>query len=170
MRAVSGQGTAGQASSDTGREIAVTRILAAPPDVVFEAWTRPQHLECWWGPRGFTTTTHAFEFAPGGGWRFTMHGPDGVDYPNRIQYEEIVRPERIVYSHGGGREVRASFRMTVTFAPHGDGTRLTMRSVFASAEQRNAVVARYEAVEGGTQTLGRLAEYLDRRTEQISVD
>lgn len=161
MRDSGGRSTEGRTSDEAGNEIVVTRVLAAPPDVVFEAFTRPQHLERWWGPRGFTTTTHGFEFAPGGGWRFTMHGPDGRDYPNQLRYEEIASPERIVYVHEGGRDgVPARFRATVTFAQHGDGTRLTMRSVFASTAERDAVVAKYDAVEGGKQTLGRLAEYL----------
>jgi uncharacterized protein YndB with AHSA1/START domain len=73
-----------------------SRLLHAPRELVFSAFTDPRHLAQWWGPNGFTTTTHSFEFRPGGVWRFVMHGPDGRDYQNRITYDEIVRPERIV--------------------------------------------------------------------------
>ena len=89
-------------------------VLDAPRELVFSAFTDPKHLAQWWGPNGFTTTTHAFEFRPGGVWRFVMHGPDGRDYQNRITYEEIVRPERIVYRHGGGDDVEpVQFTQTV---------------------------------------------------------
>jgi uncharacterized protein YndB with AHSA1/START domain len=82
-----------------------SRLLNAPRQLVFSAFTDPKHLAQWWGPDGFTTTTHSFEFRPGGVWHFVMHGPDGRDYQNRITYEEIIRPERLVYRHGGGTDV-----------------------------------------------------------------
>ena len=79
-------------------------------------WTDPKHLAQWWGPNGFTTTTSAFDMRPGGVWRFVMHGPDGRDYENRITFDEIVKPERIRYHHGGGDDVEpVQFRTTVTF-------------------------------------------------------
>lgn len=68
------------------------RTIDAPRDLVFDAWTDPAHVGQWWGPDGFTTTTHEIDIRPGGVWRFTMHGPDGVDYPNEIAFEEIVPP------------------------------------------------------------------------------
>jgi uncharacterized protein YndB with AHSA1/START domain len=143
------------------REIVFSRVFDAPPEVVFEAWTRPEHLARWWGPRGFTTTTHEMDFRPGGVWRLTMLGPDGVEYPNKIVYDEIVRPERIVYSNRGGQDgVPAQFQSTVTFVAAGPKTQLTMRLVFPSTEARDAVVTKYGAVEGGKQTLERLAEHL----------
>ena len=84
---------------------------------------RPKHLSQWWGPDGFTTTTSAFDMRPGGVWRFVMHGPDGRDYENRITFDEIVKPERIVYRHGGGDDVEpVQFRTTVTFEDLGGKT------------------------------------------------
>jgi uncharacterized protein YndB with AHSA1/START domain len=74
------------------RSIIGSRLLDAPRELVFLAFTEPRHLAQWWGPNGFTTTTHSFDFRPGGVWRFIMHGPDERDYQNRIIYEEIVRP------------------------------------------------------------------------------
>ena len=147
------------AGDTSGREIVTTRLLDAPRELTFDAWSRSDVLERWWGPRGFTTTTHAFTFRVGGGWRLTMHGPDGKHYPNRLAYDEIVRPERIVYSHHGGVDgVPAQFQCTITFEAEGDRTLVTMRHVFATREARDAVVEKYGAVEGGRQALERLGE------------
>jgi uncharacterized protein YndB with AHSA1/START domain len=141
------------------REIFITRVVDAPRELVFEAWTRPEHLAKWWGPRGFTTTTHAFDFRVGGQWQHTMHDPDGTDYPNRVVYDEIIWDEVIVYSnHGGIDGVPAQFRSTVTFESEGGKTRITMRQVFRTAAERDVVVQKYGAVEGNKQTLARLDE------------
>ncbi len=102
------------------RSIIGSRLFDAPRDLVFSAFTDPAHLAQWWGPNGFTTTTYSFEFRPGGVWRFVMLGPDGRDYQNRITYEEIVRPERIVYRHGGGEDVEpVQFTQSLTFENSG---------------------------------------------------
>jgi uncharacterized protein YndB with AHSA1/START domain len=149
------------ATNTADREIVLTRTFDAPRELVFKAWTDREQIGHWWGPNGFTTTTHEMDVRPGGVWRFIMHGPDGVDYPNRIVYQEIVSPERLAYSHGGGRDGDSvDFHATVTFAKHGAGTRLTLRMVFPSAVERDRVVKEYGAIEGGTQTLERLALYL----------
>ena len=129
-----------------------SRLLDAPRDLVFDAWTDPEQVVQWWGPRGFTTTTHEMEVKPGGVWRFVMHGPDGRDYQNKITYLEVVRPERLVYKHGGDEDPEpVSFQTTVTFVAEGDKTRVTMRAVFPTAEERDRVVKEYGAVEGGEQ-------------------
>jgi uncharacterized protein YndB with AHSA1/START domain len=149
------------AASETA-ELVFTRIYDAPRELVFDAWTIPKHTAQWWGPDGFTTTTRSVDVRPGGVWRFVMHGPDGTDYENRIIYDEIVRPERLVYSHGGGEDVEpVTFQTTVTFEAHGGKTKLTLRMVFPSAAERDRVAAKYGAVEGANQTLGRLAKHLE---------
>ena len=103
------------------RAIIATRVLDAPRALVWTVWTDPKHLAQWWGPNGFSTTTSAFEFRAGGVWRFVMHGPDGRDYENRITFDEIVKPERIRYHHGGGDDVEpVQFRTTVTFEDLGE--------------------------------------------------
>ena len=141
-----------------------TRIFDAPRALVFQMWTDPKHLAQWWGPTGFTTTTSAFDMRPGGMWRFVMHGPDGRDYENRITFEEVVPPERIVYRHGGGDDVEpVQFRTTVLFEDLGDKTRLTMRGQFPSAAERDRVIREYGADTGLAQTLARLAEYLTKQ-------
>jgi uncharacterized protein YndB with AHSA1/START domain len=151
-------------SLDTGhdaRKIVTTRVLDAPRELVFEAWTNPKHLVRWWGPNGFTTTTRAIDARPGGVWRFVMHGPDGVDYENQIVYDEIVKPKRLVYSHGGSEDVEpVQFQVTVTFEDHDGKTKLTMRGLFLSAAERDRVAEKYGAIEGAKQTLERLAEHL----------
>jgi uncharacterized protein YndB with AHSA1/START domain len=143
------------------RSIVGTRVFDAPRDLVFSAWTDAKHLAQWWGPNGFTTTTSAFDFRPGGVWRFVMHGPDGRDYQNRITFEEIVRPERIVYRHGGGDDVEpVQFRQTVIFEDLGGKTRLVWRSDFPSAAERDRVIKDFGADKGLAQTMARLAEFV----------
>ena len=145
------------------REMVITRVLAAPRELVFDAWTDSEHIGRWWGPNGFTTTNFEMDVRPGGTWRYVMHGPDGTDYPNRMRYLEVVRPERIVYDHDDDVEDDPRrFRTTVTFTEEGGGTRITMRSLFSSVEQYEQVKA-FGAVEGGHQTLARLEEYLAGR-------
>ena len=138
------------------REIVATRVFDAPRELVFETWTDPRHISNWWGPRGFTTTTHQMDVRPGGVWRHTMHGPDGTGYPNEIVFREVVKPERLVYDH----ESDPKFRSTVTFADQGGKTKVTARLLFESATLRNKVAAEHHAEEGLQQTLERLGEQL----------
>src|SRR5690554_978856 len=95
-----GAGRAATPARPEDREIVISRIIAAPPEQVFEAFTEVAHLANWWGPDGFTTTTRAFEFRVGGVWDFVMHGPDGTDYPEWIAWTEITPPQRIALLHG----------------------------------------------------------------------
>ena len=148
----------------TDREIVISRLIDARRELVFDAWTDPEQVVQWWGPRGFTTTTHKMEVKPGGVWSFVMHGPDGRDYQNTITYLEIVPPERLVYTHGGdgGDEnlEPISFQTTVTFVAEGNRTRVSIRTVFPTREQRDRVVKEHGAIEGGEQHLARLDEHL----------
>jgi uncharacterized protein YndB with AHSA1/START domain len=98
----------------------------------------------------------------GGVWRFTMHGPDGRDYPNRVTFTEMVPGERIAYHHTDDNDQPqiTSHQTLVTFAPHPRGTELTMRLVFRSAEERDRVAREYGAIEGGKQCAERLAEHV----------
>ncbi len=151
------------------RSIIGVREFDAPRELVFLAWTDPGHLAQWWGPNGFTTTTHSFDFRPGGIWRFVMHGPDGRDYQNRVTFDEIVPPARIVYRHGGGADVEpAQFRQTVIFEDIGGRTRIIWRSDFPSAAERDRVIKEYGAAEGLTQTMARLGKYVAASGPQFS--
>jgi uncharacterized protein YndB with AHSA1/START domain len=139
--------------------IEFTRLLAAPRALVWEVWSDPKHIAQWWGPTGFSVTQHAMQVKPGGVWKFVMHGPDGRDYDNIITYHEVVKPERLVYSHGEPGDAD-QFHVTVTFTDEGKMTRLVMHSRFPSVAARDMVVREFGAVEGGQQTLDRLEAYL----------
>ena len=142
------------------REIVISRRLDAPRDLVWRAWTEPEHLIRWWGPDGFTNTFHEVDFRTGGVWRFIMHGPDGTDYNNYVRLIEVVRPERMVYDQGtSADDIWHSSR--VTFEEADGGTLVTLKVTFPTVEARNAAVEHFNAIEAGNQTLGRLAEYLE---------
>jgi uncharacterized protein YndB with AHSA1/START domain len=154
-----GRGAAAQ-PANADREIVISRTIDAPRELVFEAFTEVRHLSQWWGPDGFTTTTHAFEFRVGGEWDFTMHGPDGTDYPELIFWTDIVAPERIVFLHGESRDDPDAFESVLTFAPEDVATRIELHTVFHTSALRDEAVEKFGAVEGGRQTLGKLAAYV----------
>jgi uncharacterized protein YndB with AHSA1/START domain len=144
------------ATDTAAREIVASRVFDAPRELVWKAWSDPKHIVQWWGPKGFTTTMQEMDFRPGGTWRFIMHGPEGPEYQNQFIYREIVKPERITYSHVSG----PLFEATVTFTAQGDKTRVEVRMVFESAELREKVAKDFGAVEGLHQTLERLGQLL----------
>ncbi|MDQ3266877.1 MAG: SRPBCC domain-containing protein [Myxococcota bacterium] len=141
------------------REIVQERMFDAPRELVWRAWTDPAHSDKWWGPNGFRNETSSMDFRVGGAWGFVMHGPDGKRWDNWIRFEEISQPERLVYSHGDGEGAEPAFHVTVTFTQVGRRTKLTMRSLFPTADAA-AAVKKFGAVRGGQQTLARLAGYL----------
>ncbi len=89
-----------------------------------------------------------------------MHGPDGTDFQDWILWTEIAPPERIALLHGESRGDPNAFESVLTFAPEGAATRIEMRSVFPTKEQRDEVVEKYHVIEGGQQTLSKLADYV----------
>src|SRR2546428_3816375 len=97
-----GRGAPAQ-SATADREIVISRIISAPRELVFEAFTEVRHLSRWWGPEGFTTTTRSFEFRVGGAWGFVMHGPDGAGYQEWISWTQIAPPEADCQLHGWAR-------------------------------------------------------------------
>ena len=151
-----GQGT--QTTAD--REIVISRLIDAPRELVFEAFTEVRHLSQWWGPEGFTTTTRSFEFRVGGEWVFVMHGPDGTDYPEWITWTEITPPERLALLHGEVRDDPNAFTSVLTFQADGAATLMEMRTVFPTKEARDVAVEKCHAIEGGQQTLSNLADYV----------
>ena len=142
------------------REIVISRVIDAPRELVFEAFTEVGHLSQWWGPAGFTTTTRSFEFRQGAAWDFVMHGPDGTDYSEWITWTEIVPPERIALLHGESRDDPNAFESVLTFELDGAATRIVMHTVFPTKELRDEAVEKYHAIEGGQQTLSNLAAYV----------
>jgi uncharacterized protein YndB with AHSA1/START domain len=150
-------------SETTDRELVITRLLNAPRELVFKAWTDPKHIAQWWGPIGFTTTTSEMDVRTGGVWRFIMHGPDGTDYKNKIVYIEVKKPERLVYQHADDEGAEpVNFHVTVTFEKQGEKTKLMMRMLFETAAELERVNREYGATEGAYQTIDRLQEYLTR--------
>lgn len=143
------------------KEISATRFFKAPPKLVWEMWTNPEHITHWWGPDGFSTTTFKMEIKPGGVWRFVMHGPDGRDFQNKIIYIDVVEQKLLVYKHSGAEDTEdIHFHVTVSFEDDGDNTKITMKMVFETSEELERVKKEFGAVEGLRQTLSRLGEYL----------
>lgn len=141
-------------------EIQITRVYDAPVKLVWEAWTDLKHVEKWWGPRGFTITTKSKDLRPGGKWIYTMHGPDGTDYPNFTTYHEVVPYEKLVYDHGGNEEREKLFSVTVTFKEQKGKTTMVMTmSVPTEAEAK--AMKQFIKMANGTSTWDRLAEYLE---------
>jgi uncharacterized protein YndB with AHSA1/START domain len=149
------------------REIVFARVLDAPREAVWEAWTDPDQLTAWFGPAGMTIETREIAIRPGGVWRFDMVAADGTRYDNRMTFLILDRPHRIEVEHGADRDDDPGrFRMLVTFDAQGDGrTVLTLRQMHPSAAQRAATIG-FGAVEYGGQTLDKLAAHLaDRKAE-----
>src|SRR3977135_733216 len=132
-----GRGAPAQ-SATADREIVISRVISAPREVVFEAFTEVRHLSRWWGPEGFTTTTRAFEFRVGGEWDFVMHGPDGTDYQEWISWTEIAPPERIALLHGESHGDPNAFESVLTFPPHAAAPRPGMSTASPSQSVRHA--------------------------------
>ncbi|MTV37614.1 SRPBCC family protein [Duganella radicis] len=143
-------------------EIRIVRLYDAPLQAVWDAWTDPAQVAQWWGPRGFTITTHSKDLRAGGHWRYTMHGPDGTDWPNNTKYLEVEPLRKLVYDHGGNDEQAPLFRVTVTFEDLGGKTQMDMRMALASAEAA-AQTRQFIKQAGGDSTWDRLAEYLGKR-------
>jgi uncharacterized protein YndB with AHSA1/START domain len=134
-------------------------VIDAPRSLVFKAWTRPEHIAHWWGPRGFITIHCEMDIRVGGAYRVAMRSPQGVEHWKRGVYHEIIEPERIVFTFAwenpGGDVPRNELLTTVTFDEVGSKTRLTLRQgPFGATRHRDS------HVRGWSSTVERLAEYL----------
>jgi uncharacterized protein YndB with AHSA1/START domain len=144
------------------RELVITRIFDAPRGLVFKAWTDPEHLAQWWGPKGFTAPICEMEGRTGGALRILMRGPDGAEYPMTGVIREIVEPERLVFTsvamdEDGKRLLEGV--TTVTFAEQGAKTKLTLhtRAVGLVAD----AARKLEGMDAGwTQSIDRLAAHV----------
>ncbi len=144
-------------------EIQITRVYDAPVKAVWDAWTDPAQAAQWWGPRGFTITTHSKDLRVGGSWHYTMHGPDGTDYPNKTLYYEVEKYSRLVYDHGGYDDRPPLFRVTVNFAEKNGKTTMDMTMALATPEAAEET-KKFIKKAGGNATWDRLAEYLSKET------
>ena len=138
------------------RELLLTRVLNAPIELVWEVWTKPQHLAQWWGPNGFTNTISKMDVKRGGEWNLVMHGQDGTDYKNKSVFKEVVKHKKIVYEHISAPK----FTATVEFEAQADKTFLKWHMLFESKEQFIQVVKTFRADEGLKQNIQKLDHYL----------
>src|SRR2546430_15569124 len=123
-------------------ELVITRVLDAPPRLVFKAWTEPERLVRWWGPQGFTTPSCKMDARPGGAFRFCMRSPEGTDHWLQGIYREVVEPRRLVFTwaweDAQGKPGHETV-VTVTFAEQGGKTKLTLhQAIFESVSARDA--------------------------------
>ena len=142
-------------SNTKDRELLITRTLNAPVELVWEAFTKPDHVANWWGPNGFTNTIYTMDLRPGGLWELVMHGPDGTNYKNKSIYTEIVVNKKIVFNH-----FKPDFTTTIEFEELGEQTHLRWHMLFNSAEEFIQVVKTFKADEGLKQNIGKLIVYL----------
>jgi len=143
------------------RELRITKTLKAPIDLVWEVWSKPEHIAQWWGPKGFTNTIKKMEFKEGGEWKFTMHGPDGTDYANKSVFREIIPFKKIVFEH-----LNPHYIATIIFESNGHETHLDWTGIFDSEEILQAVIKAHKADEGLKQNIERLELYLNKKINQ----
>jgi uncharacterized protein YndB with AHSA1/START domain len=144
-------------------ELKLSREYNVPVQVVWDAWADSEKAAQWWGPRGFTITTHSKDLRTGGHWHYTMHGPDGVEYQNKTKYLEVVEYQKLVYDHGGNDEQKPLFRVTVLFSEHKGKTKMDMTMTLPSPEAVEQT-AKFIKKAGGDATWDRLAEYLEKNS------
>lgn len=146
------------------RELSISRLINAPQELVWEAWTNPEHIRHWWGPVGFNSTISKMEVTEGGEWIFVMHGPDGTDYKNKHVYITLEKPSLIIMRH----ESFPPFVMTARFEAKGTQTLVTLHSVFESASQLQEVIKVFKADEGMVQNITRMDEYITGKIYQVA--
>ena len=136
------------------RELVIERVFDAPRSLVFEAWTKPEHLMRWFAPKGFTVPACEMDFRVGGTYRLCMRSPEGRDHWVHGVYREIVAQERIVWT-GILEADRNEILSTITFADAGGKTRLTVHQTYSFESDSTR-----GAPQGWAETLDRLAEYV----------
>jgi uncharacterized protein YndB with AHSA1/START domain len=162
------------------RELVITRLFAAPKELVFKVWTEPEHIKNWWGPKPFTSPRAEVDLRPGGEYLYVMRSPEGQDFPPyQGKFIEIVPNEKIIYSidafrqadiwkarigHRVGPDVDFSTLqsfVTVKFEDDGEGTRLTFTQRFFNNDVRDALVEQ-GAAQGWISSLEKFAGELAR--------
>jgi uncharacterized protein YndB with AHSA1/START domain len=156
----------GSSSSKSDRELVIRRVFDAPRELVFKAWTDPEHLKQWSAPQGFTIPVAEGDLRPGGKWRSMMRKPDGTELWLGGVYREIVEPERLVFTHAwddkNGKPGHETV-VTVTLVERDGKTEMTFRQgLFESVESR-------DGHQGGwTECFDRLEELLSRESSTIA--
>jgi uncharacterized protein YndB with AHSA1/START domain len=154
--------------SEEARSLILSRLVSAPRSLVWRVMTDPTQLTHWWGPNGFSSTIHEYDFRVGGSWRMTMHGPDGTDYPNHSVFRKIVPQEFFSYQHGSSKNHPNGFLASITLSDEAGKTRVKLHMVIDSLEELERI--RPYAVPGGEQTLARLDAHLQSLTSSSSTE
>jgi len=141
------------------RTMVMERVIAAPVDVVWQAWSDPEALPQWWGPDGFSCRTQRIDLRAGGEWVFDMIGPDGTVFPNHHRILRHDAKSLIVYTLHWGENGPKHADATVRFEDLGDSTKITMAMEFVTQEEHDQAVG-YDAHRLGLQTLGKLAAFV----------
>lgn len=144
------------------KQLSITRIYNAKIEQVWDAWVDSKQVAQWWGPRGFTITTVRKDVKTGGDWLYTMHGPDGVDYPNYAKFLEVDRLKSLTYEHGAFENKPPIFRVHFAFDDLNGKTQMEMTMIFPTAEEA-AETKNFVKKAGGDSTWDRLAEYLEKQ-------
>ena len=142
-------------------EIVIERMFDAPRDLVWKAWTDPEHVAQWWGPRGMSARVDELDLRPGGTWRYALLGPNGYEMPQSGVFREVVPPELIVTTAEFEVGMDAPQRMVLAyrFEDLGDKTKLTMTITHASADERREHEA-MGVVEGWNSNFDSLVDYI----------
>ena len=140
-------------------EIVSSRVFNTPREIVYTAWTDPNHLKKWWGPAGFTNTFNEFDLRPGGKWSFVMHGPDKGNYPNECEFTRIEKPSLISWK----RYSKPLFRVLATFDEVTAGsTKVVFRMIFDTEDECRKV--KKFAVDKNEENFDRLESELEKMT------
>jgi uncharacterized protein YndB with AHSA1/START domain len=156
----------------TNHEFVFTRVFQAPRDLVFQAWTDPQQLAQWWGPKGFTNPVCEWDARPGRAIHVVMRAPNGAEYPMGGEFREVVPPERLVFTRGALYEHgRLLFELLheVVFVEENGQTTLTLRSqVIKTTGDANKYIGGYDA--GMSQSLERLAALVAGKAPPLTIE
>ena len=148
-----------KAIDTTNREVVISQALSAPIEVVWKAWTNPNHIKNWWGPNGFTNTITKMDLVPGGVWSLVMHGPDGTDYDNESVFTEVIPHQKIAYNHISGHE----FLATIEFEAKDNQTYMRWQMLFQTPEELTRIMNLYDIRQGLRENVERLVEYLKKQ-------
>ena len=149
------------ARAEHENELRLIRVFNAPVELVWDAWMKEEHVAQWWGPRGFSLTTKSKDVRPGGQWVYTMHGPDGTDYPNIATYHVVEPHKELVYDHGATEETPPLFRVTVLFRDLQGKTEIDLTMALDTPEAAREA-RRFIKRAGGDSTWDRFGEYLEQ--------
>ncbi|TGM58432.1 SRPBCC domain-containing protein [Leptospira adleri] len=154
------------------RILILTRIFDAPKNLIFKLWTTPEHVARWWGPNGFTNPICEIDLRPGGNYYYVMRSPEGIDYPIRGTFLEVIPDEKIVYTEtldehpkewlesmrneiGTGEEFASNSVITVTFEKEPvDRTKIKIHTLFRTNEIKGAFL-KMGMIEGWSESLDR---------------